>query len=85
MSTNPESSQRSDDRIVTLLSHWLTRQLGNDELRRKVEEVGTDDLAPGQRDAVRSLLAELETASPGERGPLEATVRETVETLVYGD
>ncbi|HEX7082738.1 MAG TPA: hypothetical protein VF186_01340 [Gaiellaceae bacterium] len=85
MSTNREPSQRSDDRIVTLLSRWLTRQLGNDELRRKVEEVGTDDLAPGQRDAVRSLLAELETAPPGEREQLEATVRETVETLVYGD
>jgi hypothetical protein len=85
MSTNHEPSQRSDDQIVTLLSHWLTRQLGNDELRRKVEEIGTDDLAPGQRDAVRELLAQLQTAPPGERGQLEATVRETVETLVYGD
>jgi hypothetical protein len=85
MSTNPEPSQRSDDRIVTLLSHWLTRQLGNDELRRKVEEIGTDDLAPGQRDAVRQLVTELESAPPGERGQLEASVRETIETLVYGD
>jgi riboflavin biosynthesis pyrimidine reductase len=32
MSTTPDS-QRADDQIVTHLSHWLTRQLGNDELR----------------------------------------------------
>jgi hypothetical protein len=28
---------------------------------------------------------ELSTAVPGERGRLEVLVRETVETLVYGD
>ena len=84
MSTNPES-QRSDDQLVTHLSHWLTRQLGNDELRRKVEQIGTADLAPGGRDAVNELLAELSTAVPGERAQLEVLVRETVETLVYGD
>ncbi len=84
MSTNPES-QRSDDQIVTHLSHWLTRQLGNDELRRKVELIGTDELAPGGRDAVNELLVELQTAVPGERAQLEVLVREAVETLVYGD
>jgi hypothetical protein len=84
MSTNPDS-QRSDDQIVTHLSHWLTRQLGNDELRRKVEQIGTEELAPGGRDAVNELLAELSTAVPGERAQLEVLVRETVETLVYGD
>jgi hypothetical protein len=84
MSTTPES-QRADDQIVTHLSHWLTRQLGNDELRRKVEEVGTDELAPGGRDAVNELLVELQTAVPGERAQLEVLVREAVETLVYGD
>jgi hypothetical protein len=85
MSTNPDPLQRADDQLVTLLSHWLTRQLGNDELRRKVEEIGTEELAPGQRDAILELLAQLATAPPGERGQLEVTVRETVETLVYGD
>ena len=85
MSTNPESQTRADDEIVRLLSHWLTRQLGNDELRRKVTEIGTDELAPAQREAVRELLGELATAAPGERGRLEVVVRETVETLVYGD
>ncbi len=84
MSINSDS-QRSDDQLVTHLSHWLTRQLGNDELRRKVEEIGTDELAPGGRDAVKELLAELSTAVPGERAQLEVLVRETVETLVYGD
>ena len=84
MSINSDS-QRADDQLVTHLSHWLTRQLGNDELRRKVEEIGTDELAPGGRDAVNELLAELSTAVPGERAQLEVLVRETVETLVYGD
>jgi len=62
MSTSPDASHRADDQLVTHLSHWLTRQLGNDE-----------------------LLVELGTAVPGERGQLEVLVRETVETLVYGD
>ena len=84
MSTSPDT-QRTDDQIVTLLSHWLTRTLGNDELRRKVEEIGTDELAPGPRRAVEELLRELAAAGPGERGQLEVVVRETIETLVYGD
>jgi hypothetical protein len=84
MSSKPDS-QRADDQLVTQLSHWLTRQLGNDELRRRLEEIGTDGLAPGGRDAVNELLAELATAVPGERAQLEVLVRETVETLVYGD
>jgi hypothetical protein len=84
MSATPES-QRADDQIVTHLSHWLTRQLGNDELRRKVADIGTDELAPGGRNAVNELLAELQNSVPGERAQLEVIVRETVETLVYGD
>jgi hypothetical protein len=84
MSINPES-QRSDDQLVLHLSHWLTRQLGNDELRRKLEAIDTDELPPGGRAAVKELLVELSTAVPGERAQLEVLVRETVETLVYGD
>ena len=84
MSTTPES-QRADDQIVTNLSHWLTRRLGNDELRRKLEEIGTDELAPGGRKPVQELVAQLETTAPGERAQLEVLVREAVETLVYGD
>jgi hypothetical protein len=85
MSTSPDASQRADDQLVTHLSHWLTRQLGNDELLREVQKIGTDELAPGCRIAVNELLAELGTAVPGERGQLEVLVRETVETLVYGE
>ena len=77
--------QRADDAIVTLLSHWLTRTLGNDELRHKIEQIGTDELAPAGRDAVDELLRELAASAPGERGQLEVSVRETLETLVYGD
>ena len=84
MSTSPDT-QRADDQIVTLLSRWLTGTLGNDELRRKVEEIGTDELAPSQRTAVSGLLADLAAAVPGERGQLEVVVREAIETLVYGD
>jgi hypothetical protein len=85
MSTSPDASQRADDQLVTHLSHWLTRQLGNDELLREMQKIGTDELAPGCRAAVNELLVELATAVPGERGQLEVLVRETVETLVYGD
>jgi hypothetical protein len=84
MSTSPDT-RRADDQLVTLLSHWLTRTLGNDELRRKVLEIGTDELSPGQRLAVEELLRELAAAAPGERGQLEVVVRETIETLVYGE
>jgi hypothetical protein len=79
------TSLRADDQLVTLLSHWLVRTLGNDELLRAVEQIGTDELAPGQRIAVEELLSELRTALPGERGTLEMVVRETAEALAYGD
>jgi hypothetical protein len=88
MSTSPDTaptSDRSDDQLVTHLSHWLTRQIGNDELLRKVQEIGTDELAPGGRAAVEELVTQLRAAAPGERAQLEVLVREAVETLVYGD
>src|SRR5581483_6128207 len=43
--------QRTDDEIVSLLSQWLMGSVGNDELRKRIEEIGTDELAPGQRTA----------------------------------
>jgi hypothetical protein len=85
MSTSPDASQRADDQLVTHLSHWLTRQLGNDELRRKLEEIDTDELPPVGREMVKELVTELGASVPGERGQLEVLVRETVETLVYGE
>ena len=78
-------SQRTDDEIVSLLSQWLMGSLGNDELRKRIEEIGTDELAPGQRAAVEELLVELRNALPGERGDLEMHVRETLEELAYGE
>jgi hypothetical protein len=86
MSTSPDPirPERADDRLVTLLSHWLTRQLGNEELLRGVEEVGTSELAPGQTEAVLELASELRTAAPGQRGGLEMVVRETLEALADG-
>jgi hypothetical protein len=84
MSTSPEF-QRTDDEIVSLLSRWLMRTLGNDELRKRIEEIGTAELAPGQRTAVEELLVALGNAFPGERGDLEMVVRETVESLAYGE
>ena len=84
MSATPDF-QRTDDELVSLLSQWLMRSLGNDELRKRIEEIGTADLAPGQRAAVEELLAALANAFPGERGDLEMVVRETVESLAYGE
>jgi len=84
MSATPDF-QRTDDAIVSLLSQWLMRSLGNDELRKRIEEIGTDDLAPGQRTAVGELLVALGNAFPGERGDIEMLVRETLEALAYGE
>ena len=84
MSTSSDT-ERTDDQIVTLLSHWLIGSVGNDELRKRIEEIGTDELAPGQRTAVQELLVELRNSLPGERGDLEMVVRETLESLAYGE
>ena len=78
-------SERSDDRIVTLLSQWLVGTLGNDELRREVENVDPGELAPGQRDAVEELVDRLRVALPGERADLQVPVREALEVLAYGE
>jgi hypothetical protein len=85
MSTSPEPIHRADDQIVTLLSQWLVGQLGNDVLRKAVEGIGTEELAPGQRDAVGELLGELRLSLPGDRANLQVVVRETLESLAYGD
>jgi hypothetical protein len=85
MSTSPEPLARDDDQIVTLLSQWLVGTVGNDELRKAVEAIGTGELAPGQRDAVEELLTDLRVAVPGERAGLQVVVRETLESLAYGD
>jgi hypothetical protein len=82
---NEHEYQRTDDEIVSLLSRWLMRSLGNDELRKRIEAIDIEDLAPGQRTAVQELMTALAGAFPGETGGLEAVVRETIEALAYGE
>ena len=82
MSMSPEA--RTDDRLITLISRWLGRHIGNAELRRGIAETGRDGLAPGQEEALQELAERLETAQPGERGELEMIARETLEALALG-
>ena len=55
MSTSPDTVHRADDQIVTLLSQWLARHVSDEELRRRVEAIGTDELSPAQAEAVGEL------------------------------
>jgi hypothetical protein len=80
MSTSPKTAHRADDRIVTVLSQWLARHLTDEELRRRVAAVGTDELSAPQADAVSDLLAEF----GADRGQNEMLVRETLEALALG-
>ena len=66
------------------MSHWLAFHLGNRQLRVRLVEIGTDELAPEPAEAVEELLAELEDAPEGERGELEMLVRETLECVALG-
>jgi hypothetical protein len=76
MSTSPE------DRLVNLLSHWLARHVGDDELRAEVSNVDLNGLSDDARAAVQELRAELEAGVGG--GDLERVVRETLEALALG-
>ena len=77
MSTSP-------DRIVSLISSWLGGHVQADELRRSIDEIGTDDLTPDQAEAVAELRQELDHADNGERGNLEMVARETLEAVALG-
>jgi hypothetical protein len=76
MSTSPE------DQLVNLLSHWLARHVGDDELGRGLAAADTSALGPGEREAVEELRAELAAGNGG--GDLERVVRETLEALALG-
>ncbi len=76
MSTSPE------DRLVNLLSHWLARHVGDDELRAEVSNVDLNGLSDDARAAVQELRAEFEASVGG--GDLERVVRETLEALALG-
>lgn len=80
MSTSPDT--RPDDELVNVLSHWLARHVGDEELLRVLEEVDPGKLGPEQAEAVHELAEELR--SPGGRGELERVVRETLEALALG-
>lgn len=79
------SPERADDRLITLISRWLGRHIGNAELERGLEESGSDGLGPGQVEAVRELAERVAEAKPGERGELEMIARETLEALALGE
>ena len=42
---------------MTLLSHWLARHVGDDELRRELAGADTSGLGAGAREAVEELRA----------------------------
>jgi hypothetical protein len=77
MSTNP-------DRIVNLISTWLSGRITNDELQQEIDRLGAEGLAPGQAQAVDELRQELLRAEPDERGDVERVARETLEAVALG-
>ncbi len=80
MSTSPETRrQREDDRLVSVLSHWLARHVDDDDLVRALAEADRTRLSSDQAEAVDELLSDLR----GERGrgEIERAVRETLEAL----
>ena len=82
MSMSPD--QRADDRLITLISRWLARHIGNAELERGLAETNRGELAPGPLEAVDELAEHLQKSAPGERGELEMVARETLEALALG-
>jgi hypothetical protein len=82
MSTSPDT--RTEDRLITLISRWLGRHIGNAELQRGIEDTGSDGLGPDQLEALEELSERLASAQPGERGELEMIARETLEALAVG-
>ncbi len=85
MSTSPETFEKTEDRLIAVISKWLGRHLGNDELRRQIRETGREGLTAGQIEAVEELAQELDLVEPGQRGHVEMVARETVEVLALGE
>ncbi len=84
MSTSPDTTA-TEDRLIAVISKWLGRHIGNEELRRQITESGTDGLTPGQVEAIEELVQELDRVAPGQRGHVEMVARETVEVLALGE
>jgi hypothetical protein len=85
MSTSPDTKVRTEDRLISVISHWLARHIGNAELQQTLEENGTDGLTAAQAEAVHELAEELDKVEPGERGYVEMVARETIEVLALGE
>ncbi len=68
------------DQLVNLLSRWLARHVGDDDLRAALADV--EGLSPEQREAIDDVRAQLE--SQDRRGELERAVREALEALALG-
>jgi proline dehydrogenase len=77
MSTNP-------DRIVNVISTWLSGRITNEELQQELDRLGAEGLAPGQAQALDELRQELERSAPDERGDVERVARETLEAVALG-
>jgi hypothetical protein len=81
MRFSPPMSTSPEDQIVALLSRWLARHLGNEELRRALEATDRSELPADHAELVDELRAGLATAGPNDRGALEPLVRETIEAI----
>lgn len=84
MPTSRDALDRPDDQIVSLLSHWLARHIGDGELRSGIARVGTADLEEEQAEAVDEFLTQFHVSSDTSRGELEKLVRETLEAVALG-
>ena len=84
MSTSPETTT-TEDRLIAVISKWLGRHMGNEQLREKIAASGTEGLTPTQLEAVEELARELDQVAPGQRGHVEMVARETVEVLALGE
>jgi hypothetical protein len=82
---SPETTTNTEDRLISVISKWLGRHIGNEELRRRIGETGSDGLTATQAEAVEELARELDHVEPGERGHVEMVARETVEVLALGE
>jgi hypothetical protein len=82
MSTSRDTRTRTDDRLVTVITRWLARQVSDEELRSELVRVVPGELAEDQAVAVHELLAAL--GEDGDRAEVEMTARETLEALALG-
>jgi hypothetical protein len=77
-------SMSPEDQIVSLLSHWLARHIGDAELAAGLESAGREGLSTDQVEALDELEAELARLGSTSRGELEKVARETLEALALG-